>query len=321
MKAAIGLLVLALVASGCATKPASVAPPVCGAGSSDPACQVSASPTTGIIRGVVIDAAVKPLAGVKVSLAVQGAKGAVTNTSVNGLFAFSGLAPGTYFVRAEKDGYVTGQTSADVVAGDANPKTVKIQLTTDLSKTPYFTQYKFDGYIECSFSLVAVGLAACAEANGVGPTTDNFITEYTLDREPSWTQSEMVWQSTQAVSSELNLDYSYNAGQALLTNYVNVHGNSPLTGYANRTAGHEVGLGTNTTLLIRVFNEPVNGTRPPNPTGPGCLPRPDPVGGCFTGVGATVEQTFTIYTTVFYGYQPPPGWTFVAEGSVPPPAT
>lgn len=279
--------------------------------------EVQASETTGIIRGVVIDQAIKPVADVQVTVPVTGGAPLSAKTAANGAFAFEGLAPGTYFVRAQKEGFVAGQTSVSVEAGVDDPPMTKIQLTTDFAALPYFAEYKFDGYIECSFSLLVAGLAAC---DTVPNLNDQFITEYALDRIPTWTQSEMVWESTQPVSDEMNFVYSYAGDDAFLTNYVDVHGPSPVVGYADQALATQVGLGKNITLMIRVFNEPVEGTQPPDPVnGDECVDRPA-LGGCMTGVGATVEQSFTVFTHVFYGYAPPSGWTFGAGGEVPAPA-
>lgn len=306
-------LVVLLLLAGCSSK--GTPNPSDSVADAAQKVDVKATSNTGVIRGVVVDAAVHPVAGASVSVVVGG-KATRTNTSADGAFGFQGLQPATYIVQAKKVGFISAQTSVDVQAGVDNPKSIKIQLTPDPATSPYYTQYKLDGYIECSFSLVAVGYALCSQAGG----SDVFAAEYTLDREPTWTQSEMVWDSTQAVSNELDMVYSYDDGQsALLNNYVDAHGPSPVIGHANQTVAHRVGLGTNTTLLIRVFNQPVNGTRPSDPVGgDNCVDRPA-LGGCVTGAGMTVEQPFTVYTTVFYGYTPPVGWTFLRDGVVPPP--
>lgn len=317
----VALLVIALSTAGCASKggdavdcsdPVHAADTACGAPT------LSASATTGVIRGVVFDAAIKPVAGVKVTVPDNAAKKTLTaETTSNGQFSFQNLAAGTYFVTAKKAGYLVGQTSVEVKAGDANPPSTKIQLLADPATNPYSAAYEFDGYIECSGSFVAAGYAVCQQA---GVLNDKFDAIYTLDRTPTWVQSEMVWDSTQAVSNELNLDYSYDDGHsALLANYVNVHGKSPVIGHADKTLAESVNLGNGTDLWIRVFNEPINGTRPSDPVNNDpCVDRPV-LGGCATGLGVTVEQAFTVYTHVFYGYAPPAGWTFGTTNLVPPP--
>ena len=278
---------------------------------------LQASSTTGVLRGVVVDPAIRPVAGASVTVSGPGSGTATTNA--DGLFGFSGLAPGTYFVRAAKAGFNETQTSADVVAGVDEPAIVKVLLTPDPSKAPYVSTYIFEGFIECSGSFVAVGFAACSSA---GFPNDKFSAQYPLDKPPQWVQSEAVWESTQAVSPGLDVVYSYQGADVLYTNYVEARGPSPLLLQANESvaASADTGLGNGTDLLIRVFNEPVEGTRPPDPVGgDNCVDRPA-LGGCATGVGVTVEQSFNIVTNVFYGFVPDPSWRYTVDGPYPVPA-
>lgn len=276
---------------------------------------LAASETTGVIRGVVVDEAIRPVPGATVSLSGGAAKD--TTSNAEGLFGFADLEPGPYFVRVEKAGFVAAQASAEVVAGVSEPEILKVLLTADPSTVPYVSTYVFDGFIECSFSLVAVGFAACSS---VGQLNDRFITVYPLDRPPQWVQSEMVWQSTQAISPELDLVYSAPGEGALLDNYAEAWGVSPLLIQVNETLAAERGLGSGTDLMIRVFNQPIEGTETGDPVGgDDCLDRPA-LGGCTTGLGATVEQGFTIITNAFYGFTPDPAWRYVDSGPYPTPA-
>jgi hypothetical protein len=278
---------------------------------------LQASETTGVLRGVVVDSAIRPVAGASVHIA--GPSQGNTTTNAEGLFGFSQLPPGTYFVRAAKPGYNETQTSADVVAGVAEPPIVKVLMTPDPTTAPYVSTYIFEGFIECSGSFVAAGFAACSAA---GFPNDKFIVSYPLDKPPQWVQSEAVWESTQAVSPGLDVVYSYQGETVLLTNYVEARGPSPLVLQANATlaASAGTGLGNGTDLLIRVFNEPVDGTRPNDPVGgDDCVDRPA-LGGCATGVGVTIEQAFNIVTNVFYGFAPDPAWRYTVDGPHPAPA-
>jgi hypothetical protein len=272
---------------------------------------LQATQTTGVIRGVVVDSAVRPIANVAIS--VTGPQAGNTTTNGDGLFGLDGLAPGTYFVHAHRAGYKDTQTSTDVAAGVAAPGIVKLLLQVDNATRPYVSTYSFDGFIECSFSLVAVGFAACSDAPG---SNDKFSATYTLDRPAQWAQSEMTWESTQAVSPSLDVVYSIPppANQTLYYNYAEDRGASPLLLQANETLMASMGIGSAEDLIIRVFNEPIDGTRPPDPVhGDDCLDRPQ-LGGCATGAGATVQQSFTIITNVFYGIVPDPAWRYVSDG-------
>jgi hypothetical protein len=189
----------------------------------------------------------------------------------------------------------------------------------DPSTAPYVSTYVFDGYIECSVSVIAVGFAACSTLGDLA--NDQFLTNYTLDRVADWAQSEMVWESTQAVSANLDVVFSIppNGNQTLYYNYAEDRGPSPLTIQANRTTMELVKVGAGEDLVVRVFNEPIDGTRAPDPVqGDDCLDRPQ-LGGCATGLGFTIEQSFTIYTNVFYGFTPDPAWRFTVDGAHPTP--
>ncbi|MHB8633793.1 MAG: carboxypeptidase-like regulatory domain-containing protein [Thermoplasmatota archaeon] len=316
----LALLVLAAATlSGCAGAPKPTTPPDSGVdctnakNSQDPLCLHS---TTGSIRGVVTDAAIHPLAGVAVSVKVPGKAAMVANTTATGAFGFGGLAPGTYFVQASKVGFSSAQTSADVVAGQVPPVT-KILLQADMSSTPYFTAYALQGYMECSGATFVISGAYCSIPSsecGQAPgapcnvTQDKFGAFYTLDKVPNWVQSEMVWQSTQAASDQMDLDHSYGCGGTFYCDY-SATGGSPLVLHNNATEIRHAGWGSNgTQLFVRAFTGPIAGSAVCDPSG---------TLGCTYGLGESVEQSFTIYTHVFYGFQPPDGWSFGKDGDPP----
>lgn len=274
---------------------------------------LTSTETTGVLRGVVVDEAIRPLADVTVS--ITGLTSANTTTTANGAFGFQDLEPGTYFVMATKAGFSTIQQSAEVVAGVDDPPLVRFQLTIDPETKPFFEAYVFDGYIQCSVSFIAAGFAACSS---LGPaSTDRFDVTYTMAKTPAWLQSEMLWDSTQTVSDALSMSYSASGDGALLTNWADAGGSSPITIQTNGTLNAQWNIGNGTDLFIRVFNEPIEGTAPSDPVnGDDCVDRPV-LSGCLTGLGLTVQQQLTIYTHAFYGYTPDPSWRF-SEASVVP---
>lgn len=293
---------------------------------------LEATSTTGIVRGIAVDDAIRPLGNVTITLSGPETRDTVTNQE--GAFGFEGLPAGTYFLEASKPGFGAVQQSVEVVAGVAEPPIVKLLLPMDEATRPFFEAYVFEGYIECSGSFVVVGVALCGAPNvftdftcdeaGICPgnvTQDAFSTRYTLSRKPTWLQSEMVWDSTQALGSEMLLAYSWNCPEETLLCDHEVSGVSPLVLAANATALDDINEGNlgqdGETLFVRVFNDDVDGTRPPTPI---CSPLPDPADACVRGgLGATLQQRFTIYTHAFYGYQPPPEWRFSAGGDLPRP--
>ena len=303
--------------------------------------ELEATPETGVLRGVVFDPSITPIAGAMVTAAGPDGVSASATTNEAGLFGMDGLAPGSWFVRAEKAGYITAQQGAEVVANVAEPEVIKILLEADPSSAPYIQSLVFAGFIECSFSIVLVRIAACS---GVG--NDAFLEEYTLDQPPGWLQSEMVWDSTQALGNEMQLsitDFStplqirVNASAGISPQYITV----------NETTARDFRFGINNTVVLRVFNDAVDETDQwpddeaqaawtstvwpvYNSTVPvevkeqlffldECIKYPALFDACLGlgGVGATLQQEYTIYTHVFYQFQPNPGWRFTADGEHP----
>lgn len=302
----LGLLCAAL--AGCSDEKAK--DPVADADFSD--LDLEATPDTGVVRGVVVDAAIVPVAGATVRLLEE-----EVTTDEGGVFGFDLVPPGSHFLRVEKPGYLPTQQTVQVEANLAEPPVVKVLLERDPISTPYLEIYQFDGFIECSVSVVLVGLALCNQA---GSANDVFIQEYDLGRVPTFLQSEMVWDSTQAVSDEMTLLLSAPGESTLLDNYGESEGPSPQVVNANQTTLEHYDVGSGNTLMIRVFNAPIEGTRPPDVVnGDDCVDRPV-LGGCLTGVGATVNQEFTVFSHVFHNFLPPEGWQFTVDGEPVPPS-
>jgi hypothetical protein len=268
---------------------------------------LQATSSTGVIRGVVVDDAIRPVPGATVRL--TGDAPQETTTTESGTFGFDSLAPGTYFLEVSKPGFFSGQQSADVVAGIADPAIVKVLLAVDTASLPYVEAYVFDGYIECMTPNVAL----CGLVNGLveiagGPanvTADSSQVRYPLAKAPSWTQTEMVWSSTQALGGSMTVMYSYHNGCDDATGLycdLEAAGPSPLLLVATPDDITRIGLGAEEPdLYIRTFTDSaVEGA---------------PVG----SAGLTLEQSFQYYTHIFYGYQPPAGWRFSSGEPVPQP--
>ena len=297
---AIAALLAGALLAGC-TSSGNGSDPASDSGPTFDDLDLEATSSTGVIRGVVVDDAIRPVEGAKVALQGDSPREAVS-TDI-GTFGFEGLQPGTYFLTVSKPGYFASQGSAEVVAGVAEPGIVKVQLLLDADNRPYVETYVFSGFNECS----TPNLAACGLANDLGGfagqqnvTQDNTQVRYPLGKVPTWIQTEMVWQSTQALGGEMSLMYSYGDCGGLYCDH-QVTGPSPLLLVATPEDIAEIGLGeAEPELYIRTFTGPV---------------AEDPVG----VVGVTVEQGFEYYTHVFYGYQPPEGWRFSSGDPVPQP--
>ncbi len=279
--------------------------------------ELQATETTGVIRGIVVDSAIVPVQGVDITLST----GQTAVTDEDGFFGFQGLEPGSYFIQAQKAGWENIQASTTVSAGEDKPPLVRIQMVPDPVTLPSVAALQFDGIIVCSFSLVAVGFAACSAAG----LDDRFIVTYdmaSLGGFPTYVQSEMIWQSTQALGENMNMLYSAPGDGALLHNYEESEGPSPLVNRANQTLLEEndvSGYG----LQIRVFNSAVTGTDIGrdygDPTdGDNCIERPA-LGGCANGLGATIDQRFVVYTHAFHNWEPAEDFQFSNDGAPEPP--
>src|SRR5690242_7115835 len=125
---------LALVLAGCADAkgPAAASP-------------AEDAPTgLGVLKGVVVDDAVRPLDGALV--VASGASGTLNaTTGPDGLFTFEDLAPGVYLVEASKRFYSAAQATVDVHEG-VEAGTTKFQLMFQQDAVPFATVYKHEGF-------------------------------------------------------------------------------------------------------------------------------------------------------------------------------
>lgn len=254
---------------------------------------------TGVIRGVVVDEAIRPVAGAVIAIQSLAKN---TTSAESGAFGFDGLAPGTYFLEVGKAGYQSVQVSADVFAGVAEPDITKVLLVADPTTSPTFVPYHFEGYIACSVRAVIRG-----QSCDVAPdSNEEILFDIELDAVPTYAQGELVWDSTQAFGDELSLNWRRDDTNA---DYVDIEGPSPLILTSNETvfAEQEVGAGQPLRTIIFTAHNPA--TEPPE-----CIPDNPVVAGCLWGVGVQLNQAFNLYIHVFYNMLPPEGWTFGESG-------
>ncbi len=261
---------------------------------------LQATSQTGVIRGVVVDEAIRPVAGADIQTIVAGSNRTATSSD-SGAFGFSDLPAGTYFLTVSKAGFKPVQQSAEVVAGEAEPAITKVLLAADPALRPFFEVYNWEGYIQCSTRFVVNALAACSAVPG---SEDDFSSRLNPTVVPTFAQSEMVWDSTQAAGDGMKLEYTDDSDG--LDNYAIAVGGSPLVIQANQTLMESKHVGTETGLYIRVFAGSTDGTTPP-----ACPPGP-----C-EGASVVVNQSFTVYTVLFYNMMPPDGWQFSRDGEPP----
>ena len=275
---------------------------------------LEATATTGVIRAVVFDDAIRPIVGATVEV-MQGQESVRSmETDESGFAGFESLQPGVYFVKASKGGlYVPAQQSTEVVAGVADPPAVKILLALRTGDLPFYQELKIEGFLECSAVVgnwcFIANYYPCFAMQAAGqPCTGNLTNDNSyfvidgllrdLQRIPDWMQGEMVWESTQALGTEMNIRFDFLSGDPgdsfTIDNATSETGPSPLLIDLDREELQENEIGTERYLAIETFH-----------------------GGA---TSAVVEQRFTDYLHIFYGYQPPEGWRFTDEGKVPQPS-
>lgn len=299
-----------------------------GGGAAD--AEVEATATTGVLRGVVVDEAIRPLLGVNVTVPMADGTTISRMTADDGLFAFDGLPPGPYVVNARKLGFLDASVAANVTAGVDVPDSVRVLMPADVLNTPAIDQYSFDGFLQCSATAFYARAAACNPDEAAQPlcqlpgepctngpanlTTDEFMAVHTVARQSvRFLQSEMVWEATQQGSASLRaLPGSRDPASGEINDYQPFEGPSPLIMPMDGAIAQALFIGNGKDLVVRVFSGYVPGTNPP-----ACLPSPL---GCPWGVGVSYEQRFQIVTHVFFGFEPPEGWQFGRDGLPPIPA-
>ncbi len=300
LKPILSLLVVAAVFAGCADS--GEAPVVDDFQIED---ELEATPDTGIIRGVVVDASIKPVVGANVSIGEQW-----TETDENGAFGFDKLQPGTYFVEVSKLGFLPVQQSVDVVAGDAEPPIMKVLMEIDGSFNPYYMEQSMQGFIECTSShLVLCGapdLLKCILFDLCDPiTNDRYTPTVGYDQNPTWVQTEIAWQSTQPLGESLYLEVETEANTDYITGS---EGASPVMIAINETTleEHQIG-GEGNGIYYSIFSGYFMSQEVPDPV----------TGGSRTvGAGATFQQEVSFFFHSFYGYEPG-DWRFTSGEPVP----
>ncbi len=245
--------------------------------------ETKATDSTGVIRGVVVDATFTPLSAATVAMQ----DGRETLSDKDGLFVFADLEPGTYFLTATKAGYSTLQVSTDVVAGVDRPPVVKIQLVVDVSSLPFSELLNYNGFLQCGVGLGVTGVYGrgvnpCAFAASIN-TFDTFV-----QRPVTYIQAEMIWEPSSGIGDTLSIGIM-NETTVVPEDHVQVDGQSP---QILKVDGEEMPPAHGEdyrSYLVRVF---------PGKSQPTVV----------------VEQRFEIFLTQFYDQVPTEDWSFIADG-------
>lgn len=294
----------------------------------------------GVLAGVVVDEAVRPLPGAAINVTAEGVRLNAT-TGDDGLFRFVGLAPGTYVVEAGKRFYSAHQQAVVVLGDVPDPPLVRLQLVFEPASAPFAAVYKHEGFHECGSNVmrvcsnvnIATWIVVCGQTGGAvcpgNVTADRSVFFQQIDGPPTFLQAELAWDPTTPVGTELSFligggtedelkggvglpAYNYTSGPSPLMVRVSNH-EGPDAWCRNvpdppctEDALNNSRIGVERALLGQVDAGPTAKFAP-------C----DTVDPC--GAGWSMQQAFTLYTSVFYGYEPPLDWLFTVAGAPPPP--
>ncbi len=263
--------------------------------------------STGLIRGVVVDAFINPIEG---ALIVVGGTDKETTSNADGAFVIDGLDPDSYILSISRAGYSPVQSSTNVEAGVAKPPLVRVQMTAIEVIPPTATTLKFEGHITCTFTGVFVTFAACGADSATG---DRFLSRFDVLDYPDHIQAELQWTSTQQTGAGLQLWVYDDTTSAPLKDV----GTSPLViseprdFWENGTGGAKEGssafIEPGTQFGFRVFADGADGSNQCELGIPFCV----------GGAGMAVDQPYELWVTIFERMSPDEGWMFVNDGEHP----
>lgn len=256
----------------------------------------------GVIRGVVIDASITPVADATV--AVESAE-LSARTDADGAFLFVDVEPGTYFLTVSKPGWSSAQQSLEVVADVKAPPVVKVQLQQVPGSQPVATTQAMEGFIACSYGVpVTYGSCAIGEVGQEEQT----VLQFPFEGIPAAIQVEVVWESTQPSGDNLYLIEAVCADEDCP-----VAGENNIDGFPSR---FEEGT-RQSPAVARADSAFIQGRDLP---GRGVLAVDVSADGPALATGVALDQAFTVYATFFYNMQPMDGWTFLEDGKHPVPS-
>lgn len=281
------------------------------------ASELKVTADTGGIRGVVVDSRIAPVVNATISVA----NGPVVKSNLRGLFSFTGLKEGDYFLSVSKPGYTSIQSAVHVKANVANPEVVKLLIDQIAGKKPYIEFNKLDGFYECTFGT-QVDVDSCDLA--VRTAYDYWETKNATVGHPPTPRKVMrsentqfiqvtadtlsvvqegFWSDPQVKSMQIVIDSTPIDPLADNSDYEYLHAQGP---------SPTIGRLANTTAIQGQLVA-ARGFFPFNPIP--ILDNPsDPTE--FLPVAATNFQ-FTVLTTLFHNYNAPAEWTFATQDQFP----
>ncbi|MEK6975300.1 MAG: carboxypeptidase-like regulatory domain-containing protein [Candidatus Thermoplasmatota archaeon] len=306
----------------------------CSSGGGEGGQRLQVDEDTGGIRGLVVDQSIVPVGGATASLTGGPDAGKSVVTGPDGLFNFTGLQPGDYIVSVGKAGFKASQSSTTVVAGDAQPPIIKLQLERIATAEPYLDHFKLDGYYSCTFALFFI-TDSCefvyrtawdgVNATGIEPPTPRTIqnarnTQYIDIPQDTFTIVQEGFWDEQAVPvfwimiDETPIDNSCDCSDT----YGNRIGSMPLLSRLERYDA----LGADNKNFTADYSDPI-GTFPVGKTvaSRGFIPFQEAP--LLDGTdpnrwqATAVNFQFVVMTSLFHNYVPDPAWTFETRENFP----
>ena len=250
---------------------------------------LQATSTTGVVRGVVVDNAIKPLGGATVTLrGTSSGRDQATTSNEQGAFGFDGLDAGSYFLTVHKLGYFDTQQSVDVVAGVTDPHVVKVLLAANPTQLAGYEVFDFEGFLECSVTYVLFFSSCKNPVTGEPVGNNHYEQNFATSGNASWVHVSLVWKPTQPFGTELYFNLCDDVGPCNAATYNG--GVSPLVGDAS--GGDLDHINQLSQVGIEVSGNGEQGS----------------------GVGVEAQQGFHAYIVVFHNFTPPDGYAFWRDG-------
>lgn len=275
-----------------------------------------ATATKGVILGVVVDEAIRPIAAAKVGLNLPDGTTKEESTDDQGRFAYGDLDPGTYLLQVSHLQYTSAQTSVEVVAGEEDPTVHRVLLERLFDQEPYHEQLQFDGYLACAYAIgvsstcvndysrifgclnpsACICPGGCFRNQNLSRQGGN-LREYVSTVGPGWQTIvwEMTWEPTSDFGEQLGLTVSYYSRPTASHIFASGGGPNPVRVQVDVGVEHDnAQLGGGYSTMI-----PENGT--------------EELFTFFSAAGGNVaiNQQFKAFQTHFYYGKIPEGWSFV----------
>jgi hypothetical protein len=305
------LLLVALLLGGCTSSP-----PTASSSTADPTRNAPAAPppevsaTHGAIQGLIVDEELKPVAGAVVALSstTDPAPMARVDADATGAFVFSLLEPREYLVSASAPGHANASNVVQVGADQV--RSVRLTLTIKAGLIPYVSVLIRNGLIHCEAAAVATAGNSCGA--GVMPANDDrFGFPFLVGHQVTVFQA--TWPSRSAsMLFRFDLTKTKEDGKAVpLGSFGNLIGTPILRkefrpgdtavekpgtlNAADKFPSSDVRGQLNAqSWYAGNYQKEINSTVPP-----ACAA----LTYC-SGVGLGLEHRFTLYTSVFYRFEP-----------------